>query len=234
MLVGNGVDIKRGASGQTMPLTAGSLAFGTVDSPNPLLSSSPAAPSITGTHLSDTVKSFGTIEADASTDPNARRPAGAKTLDAHALFGAKPKSNGAAHDRRQSIGSFQGPNGINHLRPPQGGPGQPRSPVLGQPPFNPQFRPAMPGPQGFVRPNPQMNMPRNMGNYGMPQGPYPGMGYPNQYFVSNGEDTAYFRSTAITRLNTAFRNGRHSNIRKTNNSPPEPIQLNSTLLRQPH
>ena len=183
MLVGNGVDIKRGRPSDFAGLTAGNLAFGTVDSPNPLLSSSPAAPSTTGAHLgNDTVKSFGSIEADTS---DAHRPA--KVLDAHSLFGAKPKPTGAPNDRRQSVGSFQGPNGINHLRPPQGAPGQPRSPP--QPPYNPQqFRPQMPS-QGFVRPNPQMNMPRNMGNYPMPQ-PYPGMGYPNQYFVSSGDDVA--------------------------------------------
>lgn len=62
----------------------GPLAFGTVNSPNPLLSSSPAAPSVTGQHLADNVKSFGTIEADANTDPNtvkhpSRRTSGVST-----------------------------------------------------------------------------------------------------------------------------------------------------------
>ncbi|WVW84052.1 hypothetical protein I302_106080 [Kwoniella bestiolae CBS 10118] len=100
MLVGGGMDIKRG-----------SIAFGTVDHPNPMLSSSPAAPSTTGSHLSDAVKSFGSIDADASNDSNAVKTKrmsslgassatspvpgpGAvppkKNLDLHSLFAGKP------------------------------------------------------------------------------------------------------------------------------------------------
>ncbi|BEI85507.1 hypothetical protein CcaverHIS002_0509080 [Cutaneotrichosporon cavernicola] len=51
-----------GGNGDVMP--RGNLAFGTVDSPNPLLSSSPAAPSTTGGHLADAVKSFGSLDAE--------------------------------------------------------------------------------------------------------------------------------------------------------------------------
>jgi translation initiation factor 4G len=88
-------------------LIVGNLAFGTVDSPNPLLSSSPAAPSMTGAHLADTVKSFGSIQADTMTEtlavkarkvsatgtPVVSPPASSKQLDMHALFnGGKPKT----------------------------------------------------------------------------------------------------------------------------------------------
>jgi hypothetical protein len=173
-------------------IITGAIQFGTMDSDPIPFSSSPAAPPNTGTHLAGTtVQSFGSIDADASTDPNAvkapRRavngPAnGGKPLDAHALFGAKPKPSGPpagaipagqpTHDRRQSTSSFQGPNGAPphpaHLRPPQqpgAGPGQPRSPIMSQPGqsgFNPGapqmqqgFRPPqhMAGTPGFVRPN---------------------------------------------------------------------------------
>ncbi|WRT66489.1 uncharacterized protein IL334_003448 [Kwoniella shivajii] len=105
MLVGGGMDIKRG-----------NIAFGTVDHPNPMLSSSPAAPSTTGAHLSDAVKSFGSIDAEASNDPNAVKTkrmsslgpsssistvaggsAGAgtapkKNLDLHSLFAGKAQA----------------------------------------------------------------------------------------------------------------------------------------------
>ena len=113
MVGGGGVDIQKGEFTQLVSRSwrPGNLAFGTVDSPHPLLSSSPAAPSLTGAHLSDNVKSFGSIDADSSTDTSAvkasRRSstlsppltspppnAGQKLLDMHALFGAKPKPNG--------------------------------------------------------------------------------------------------------------------------------------------
>ncbi|OCF38389.1 translation initiation factor 4G [Kwoniella heveanensis CBS 569] len=98
MLVGGGMDIKRG-----------NIAFGTVDHPNAMLSSSPAAPSTTGAHLSDAVKSFGSLAADASSESDAVKtkrqsssvPSTAtspvpgsgpsKPLDMHALFAGKPK-----------------------------------------------------------------------------------------------------------------------------------------------
>ncbi|WWC89214.1 uncharacterized protein L201_004132 [Kwoniella dendrophila CBS 6074] len=105
MLVGGGMDIKRS-----------NIAFGTVDHPNPMLSSSPAAPSTTGSHLSDAVKSFGSIEADASNDANAVKTkrmsslgassstspvaGGAalpkKNLDLHSLFAGKPHGQPSA------------------------------------------------------------------------------------------------------------------------------------------
>ncbi|WVR06939.1 hypothetical protein IAU60_003975 [Kwoniella sp. DSM 27419] len=135
MLVGGGMDIKRS-----------NIAFGTVDHPNAMLSSSPAAPSTTGAHLADAVKSFGSLAADASSDPDAvktRRqsslgPSAAtspipgagpsKPLDMHALFAGKPKQ-----------GPSPGPSGIS---PPQGGPVPPahdrrQSMGQGQPGFQP-------------------------------------------------------------------------------------------------
>ncbi|ODN94166.1 hypothetical protein L198_05017 [Cryptococcus wingfieldii CBS 7118] len=81
----------------------GNLAFGTVDSPTAALSSSPAAPSMTGGHLSDAVRSFGSIDAaDKQDGPDAissRRssvlgnaaagPSQGKKLGIHALFSSK-------------------------------------------------------------------------------------------------------------------------------------------------
>ncbi|KAK6909957.1 hypothetical protein I203_103983 [Kwoniella mangroviensis CBS 8507] len=153
MLVGGGMDIKRG-----------NIAFGTVDHPNSMLSSSPAAPSTTGAHLSDAVKSFGSIDADASNDSAAVKTkrmsslgpqssasppptTGAvppkKNLDLHSLFAGKPHQQAPApstlspqqqpavpptHDRRQSMSQsgFQpGPNGL------------PNSPYTGTPHLRP-------------------------------------------------------------------------------------------------
>lgn len=180
-MVGGGADISR----------AGAIKFGTMDNESSLLSSSPAAPSVVGAHLSDAVKTFGTLDANSSMDPAAvkapRRSVngpvnGGKPLDAHALFGAKPRTNGSStppqglpptHDRRQSLSGFQPTNGTSpnthpaHLRPPQAGPlpgQQPRSPVLSTPnqgvyPNAPQmqqgFRPPqhMASPAGYARPN---------------------------------------------------------------------------------
>lgn len=245
---------------------SGNLAFGTVDSPNPLLSSSPAAPSTTGGHLADAVKSFGSIDAESSATAGAsmirppRRssgsnPAGSggaapqKKLDVHSLFAGKPQQSNAApsgtpmspsssqglgqagspaNDRRQSVGPLPGINGMPggphqyqqmqgvpnqpHLRPPQGVPGQPRSPVMGgaQQPFAPgqmppqQYRAQQPqmqnqqpvrpgsGPMGMARPM--------MNQQGMPYAPH-GQGggafpvmYPggqNYYGVSSLFDSAY-------------------------------------------
>ncbi|ORX35774.1 hypothetical protein BD324DRAFT_581987 [Kockovaella imperatae] len=100
IMVGGGVDIQRG-----------NIAFGTanIDSPNPLLSSSPAAPFTTGSHLAGNVKSFGSIDADGQTDSNAvkanRRVSGpgagpveasaTKQPDLHSLFASKPKTAGS-------------------------------------------------------------------------------------------------------------------------------------------
>jgi translation initiation factor 4G len=90
----------------------GNLAFGTVDSPNPLLSSSPAAPAATGSHLADAVKSFGSIDAETTATgasmirPPRRTSGGAnptapsglpqKKLDVHSLFAGKPQSANSA------------------------------------------------------------------------------------------------------------------------------------------
>lgn len=169
-----------------------------------MLSSSPAAPSITGTHLAGTVQSFGSIEAD-STGPDsvtARRAsnnAGVGKLDAHALFGAKPKQNGTSpgpsHERRPSMTGYQNANGYpsnpSHLRPPTQGQQRPLTTPLASGPYGPQvqqgFRPNQMGgaPLPYrpnappVGPNPAMYMNRNMPGG---QGPY--MPYPNQYYVS--------------------------------------------------
>jgi translation initiation factor 4G len=177
-------------------LTIGNIAFGTVDLPNPLLSSSPAAPSLTGSHLADTVKSFGSIQADSATDtdavkasrPNMSPSAPPKQLDVHALFGAKKPVNGMP-----SQGGYtpypQNPG--QHMRPP--GPGQSRSPVLGNPQFAPQMQQGFrPQPQP-VRPMQPMQRPvQGMGQYGMhpgPQSQFPMMGYPGQnYYVSCWKD----------------------------------------------
>ncbi|KAK4690002.1 GPI-anchor transamidase subunit U, partial [Tremellales sp. Uapishka_1] len=167
---GDGMDIK----------PRGNLAFGTVDSENSMLSSSPAAPHITGTHLDDNVKSFGSVEAEADANAanlvkarrtstlNVSSPAAgpAKKLDVHALFGAKPQAQAVPPtDRRQSVGqSFQPsglPNSSSHpfqplngnLRPPPTGMSQPRSPVMGQPQYSGQ-----PQPQPGFRP--QMAQPQ--------------------------------------------------------------------------
>ncbi|ORY32813.1 hypothetical protein BCR39DRAFT_521719 [Naematelia encephala] len=147
---------------------------------------------MTGTHLADSVKAFGSIDADATTDPNAvkanrrtgpmsppmpaQSPSAApkKPLDLHSLFGAKPVNGNApppVHDRRQSIG--QGSNGMPypmpgmnaHLRPPapNGMPNQPRSPVLGN--QMPQIQ------QGFRPPmtNGQQVRPMPQGMMGQPR-----------------------------------------------------------------
>lgn len=106
--------------------SSGNLAFGTVDSPNPLLSSSPAVPSLTGSHLADNVKSFGSIDADGSSDPSAVKgasrasaaasplpagsPAPKKELNLHSLFGAKPQQNGITPSMASSVHS---PNQAN-------------------------------------------------------------------------------------------------------------------------
>ena len=128
IMVGGGVDIAKGErvwtetslGSPTDSLNTGNIAFGTanVDSPNPLLSSSPAAPSLTGAHLAGTVKSFGSIDADGSTNSSAvnaaRRASGLtppvnggetvtspptqhKQPNLHSLFAGKaPNPNAAA------------------------------------------------------------------------------------------------------------------------------------------
>ncbi|KAK8864522.1 hypothetical protein IAR55_001772 [Kwoniella newhampshirensis] len=150
LLVGGGIDIQRG-----------SINFGTVDSPNPMLSSSPAAPSTTGGHLADSVKSFGSIDADASSDPNAvktRRlsslapssatspvagaPA-AKKLDMHSLFAGKPHPASTA--ATPAMSPPQQPAGAPaHIRRQsmgqsgfQGPNGLPNSPYAGHPHLRP-------------------------------------------------------------------------------------------------
>ena len=186
---------------------AGNIAFGTVDLDNAGLSSSPAAPSMTGTHLADNVKSFGSIDADAATDSNAvkARAGGEKQFDMHASF--RPKQAvppaGNVHNRRQSnSGGFQpGVNGVPtnpHLRPPpqQGGnPGQPRSPVLGQAGVG-QFAPGQPQiQQGFRSPQGAPGAPQFVRNGagvqpGMPGGMQRGMGM-NPYGMHPGPQGQY-------------------------------------------
>jgi translation initiation factor 4G len=174
-----------------------------------MLSSSPAAPSTTGTHLSDNVKTFGSIEADGtnpdavtrrtSTLANVTSPsAPLKKLDVHALFQKQPnlnnglsQGNGVSppmNDRRQSQAY------PSHFMPqmrPQGpgmqGPGPqgpPRSPISNSPQFTPQvqqgFRPPMQNGQQ-VRPIRPMQS-----QYPMHPGQMYPMGYPQQlpgYFV---------------------------------------------------
>lgn len=263
MVGGGGVDIKRGMSIPTnLAHFLGSIAFGTVDSPNPLLSSSPAAPSITGTHLADNVKAFGSIEADPSTEATARRANPAAKLDAHALFGAKPKPNGTipgpSHERRQSMTGYTNgfpPTNPSHLRPPTQ---QPRSPMtapmsnpLGPGQYPPQvqqgFRPnQMPlpyRPNGGPAPNMYMNR-------GMPSAQPPYMGYPNQYYVSQStvsslilrKTTAACTQTLSTHLNghpssthkTMVRCKRNNlHLRRTCLFRLDPIRLRCNLLQHP-
>ncbi|WWD17169.1 hypothetical protein CI109_101607 [Kwoniella shandongensis] len=154
LLVGGGMDIKRG-----------SINFGTVDSPNPMLSSSPAAPSTTGGHLADSVKTFGSIDADASSDPNAVKTrrisslapssatspvAGAppaKKLDMHSLFAGKPHPTPSAASPAMSPPQ-QAAGAPPHIRRQsmgqsgfQGPNGLPNSPYAG----NPHLRPPVNG-----------------------------------------------------------------------------------------
>ncbi|KLT45414.1 hypothetical protein CC85DRAFT_282480 [Cutaneotrichosporon oleaginosum] len=212
-----------GGNGDVMP--RGNLAFGTVDSPNPLLSSSPAAPSTTGGHLADAVKSFGSLDAETTaagasmirpprrtSGGNPATPTQKKQLDPHnihSFFVGKPQHSSnpgtplspsqvpasGPQDRRQSGGSFPGPNGMPpyqqmpgmpnqpHLRSMPGMPGGQRSPVMGgapQPQYasqqvgQPGYRPSQPQMAGnpAVRPNgPMMGRPP-MGQvpYGLPPG----------------------------------------------------------------
>lgn len=114
MVGGNGDVMPRGKSEQSISMCSaadgrkGNLAFGTVDSPNPLLSSSPAAPSTTGSHLADAVKSFGSLDAETtaagasmirpprrtSGGANPATPTTKKQLDphnVHSFFVGKPQ-----------------------------------------------------------------------------------------------------------------------------------------------
>ena len=164
-----------------------------MDSESSLLSSSPAAPSVTGAHLADAVKTFGSIDANSSTDPNAVKGArrvtnvtinGGKPLDAHALFAAQRRPNGPPapgqvgsplHERGQSLSGYQPSNGLSPnshplLRPPQSGvvPGQPRSPVLTPPGAGP-YNPGPQMQQGFRPPQ------QNSAGFVRPNGPPPSM-----------------------------------------------------------
>lgn len=132
-----------------------------------MLSSSPAAPSITGTHLADAVKSFGSVEADSSTSgSNMVKPArrasaltsngspvestatpAKKTLDVHSLFTNKPSASEApapSADRRPPTQSFQTPSGL-----PGSNQGMP-----GNNPYQPQMIPGQPN----LRPPPPGGM----------------------------------------------------------------------------
>lgn len=183
---------------------AGSLAFGTVDSPNPLLSSSPAAPSTTGGHLADAVKSFGSIDAEttatgssmirpprrtsggSATQPAATAAAtsgpGAsrKKLDVHSLFAGKPQQQ-----QQAGAGSSMSP-------PPQqsGSPaahdrrqslGQSSFPGSNGMPNYPQM-PQIPGQPHLRPPQGMQGQPRSpvMGGVAQPQ--YAGQVPPQQGF----------------------------------------------------
>ena len=170
----------------------GSLAFGTVDSPNPLLSSSPAAPSVTRKHLADNVKSFGTIEAD-GTDPNSVKPPSRRTsglntpmsppmqqkksFDMHAGFKSQaPQQAPLQHQLQQQQPPMQ--PGMPFYRPAPN-----RSPNMGNaaPPYT-NYRPQMP--QQQVRPG----MPPARPQF-VPQGyPQQYMYTPQNYYVSFWQD----------------------------------------------
>ncbi|EKD00153.1 eukaryotic initiation factor 4F subunit [Trichosporon asahii var. asahii CBS 8904] len=179
LMVGGNSDVPRGQPQRLQNAdNAGNLAFGTVDSPNPLLSSSPAAPSTTGGHLADAVKSFGSIDAETTATGSsmirpprrtsgstpADAPAARKKLDVHSLFAGKPQQAGsgssmspppqqgspAAHDRRQSLGQSSFPsNGM----PYQQMPGQPHL----RPPQGMQGQPRSPVMGGQPQFNPQQS-----------------------------------------------------------------------------
>lgn len=197
---------------------------------------------MTGTHLADTVKSFGSLDADPSTDPAVRRTNPAAKLDAHALFGAKPKPNGsvpgASHERRQSMTGYTNgfPPHPSHLRPPTQQ--QPRSPMaaampnpLGPGQFSPQVQ------QGFrpnqipmaYRPNggpaPSMYM-----NRGMPGSQPPYMGYPNQYYVSSSLILLLTRRTT-TAICTQIHNTRLSGLLSSIHKVKDRCKLNSNRRR---
>nr|ODN97506.1 translation initiation factor 4G [Cryptococcus depauperatus CBS 7855] len=163
LLVGaGGVDFKKS-----------NIAFGTVNVPNSILSSSPAAPSTTGGHLADSVKSFGTIDADGNTDPSVvktRKPStlnpsapssDKQQLNVHSLFTSRSPQNPSSlasmsphqmsqhpvsHIRRQSLGQSN-PNFQGQV--PIGSPNSSAVP--------PHLRPSS-GMPGQSRP-PNLNMP---------------------------------------------------------------------------
>jgi len=155
----------------------GPLAFGSVDSPNPLLSSSPAAPSLIGGHLSNSVQSFGSLPADTSSaTPNQdpRKPTmttatpqapAKKPLDPHSFFMAKPKAAAATQSQQsqqpqaqqsqsqqpQSQQSHQGQHPQSHMSsPPPTMNGHPMGQPQGQ--FRPSSSQSMMQ-QGQMRPN---------------------------------------------------------------------------------
>jgi translation initiation factor 4G len=160
LIFGHGVSLEKASVTDFVAGNPQPINFGSLDSPTTTLSSSPAAPSIAGAHLdANSVKSFGSIEADAtaaaqrSSTGVAGPAANKKPLDMHALFGAgaptTPVEANAGHERRSSMTgsagapSFQMPASgpAQHLRPPSG-PNQPRSPTLGNQMPQPQaFRP---------------------------------------------------------------------------------------------
>jgi translation initiation factor 4G len=169
----------------------GSLAFGTVDSPNPLLSSSPAAPSVTGQHLADNVKSFGTIEAD-GTDPNSVKPPSRRTSGLNTPM-SPPMQQKKSFDMHAGFKSQQP---LQQQVPMQQQPPQFRPPVrspnMGNavPPY-PNFRPQMP--QQQVRPN--MQQP--------PRPPYVPQGYPPQQQPYMYNPQGFYVSIKLNRLTIA-------------------------------
>lgn len=156
---------------------------------------------MTGTHLNDAVKSFGSIDADASTDPSAvmgqRRASnttspvtgGNKQLNAHSLFTGKPNLNGNSPSMQSASPNVRPPPTFQHAH--NGAPQHIRP--QGPPSFRPQQMNGAPQ-SAFVRPTQSPNMQPNMQRmggmpqysmHGGPQGGYPVMGYPGQgYYVS--------------------------------------------------
>lgn len=154
-----------------------------MDSPNTALSSSPAAPSTTGGHLADAVKSFGSIDADGNSDPDVvktRRtsslsnpigPVQEKKLSVHSLFTSKAPAQvplGSSPSRPAMSPPQLHQQPIPHIRRQsmgQGGPGFQGQMPVGSPSFTsgPPMRPPI------VMPN----QPRSpVANPNIPHGQY--------------------------------------------------------------
>ena len=150
-------------------INVGNIAFGTVDSDNPVLSSSPAAPSMTGAHLDSTVEEFGSIRVE---NGGTVLPKGkVDDINIHSLF-SRPKPT---DQRRQSMSQMTGY------------PSQPM-PYMSNGPIRPQQTPRSPVPaqmQPFARPPPmQVRPPMPMQRPGeMAYGQAYPMGYQPQYYV---------------------------------------------------
>lgn len=205
----------------------GPLAFGSVDSPNPLLSSSPAAPSLIGGHLSNSVQSFGSLPADTSSAPapskrnnmttTPAQPAAKKPLDPHMFFTKKstPATQSQQSQSSQSSQQPQQPHPSQQAQQPQH-PQSTQSHITSPPPSmnghpmapnHGQFRPS--SSQSMMQQGQQMRqngapfVPRPMGmGQGMPQyaQQHHGMpyGYPQQqYQVSRNSLTSADKNSTL-------------------------------------